>query len=90
MSLSRKKNPNFVMSRIKREMEQQADDQSIIMEDLGPPSPLTDEQRCMKLKSFEKEVWIFSARKDYVSEMLEIEKVSPARRRKRRRRWRPN
>ncbi|GFU36913.1 hypothetical protein TNCV_2670891 [Trichonephila clavipes] len=32
----------------------------------------------MKLKSIEKEVRIFSARKDYVSEMLEIEKSIPS------------
>ncbi|GFV29540.1 hypothetical protein TNCV_4489941 [Trichonephila clavipes] len=32
----------------------------------------------MKLKSIEKEVRIFSARKDYVSDMLEIEKSIPS------------
>ncbi|GFY62465.1 uncharacterized protein TNIN_135111 [Trichonephila inaurata madagascariensis] len=59
-------------------MEQAVDDQCINMEDLGPPTPLSDEQRCLKLKSFDKEVRIFSVRKDYISEMLEIEKTMPS------------
>ncbi|GFY38114.1 uncharacterized protein TNIN_248121 [Trichonephila inaurata madagascariensis] len=45
---------------------------------LAPPTPLSDEQRCLKLKSFDKEVRIFSARKDYISKMLEIEKSIPS------------
>ncbi|GFS58114.1 uncharacterized protein TNIN_430391 [Trichonephila inaurata madagascariensis] len=72
-------------------MEQAVDDQSINMEDLGPPpKPPSDEQRCLKLKSFDKEVRIFSARKDYISEMLRSKSQYPALRRKRRRSWKPN
>ncbi|GFY61533.1 uncharacterized protein TNIN_407141 [Trichonephila inaurata madagascariensis] len=60
-------------------MEELVDDQCINMEDLGPPpAPTPDEHRCLKLKSFDKEIRIFSARKDYISEMLEIEKSIPS------------
>ncbi|GFY70982.1 uncharacterized protein TNIN_221811 [Trichonephila inaurata madagascariensis] len=60
-------------------MEELVDDQCINMEDLGPPpAPMPDEHRCLKLKSFDKEIRIFSARKDYISEMLEIEKSIPS------------
>ncbi|GFY62843.1 uncharacterized protein TNIN_429041 [Trichonephila inaurata madagascariensis] len=60
-------------------MEQQVDDQSVTMEDLGPPPPpLTDEQRCLNLHGLDKEVSIFTARKDYITEMLEIEKSIPS------------
>ncbi|GFR22627.1 hypothetical protein TNCT_729531 [Trichonephila clavata] len=52
------------------------DDQSVQMEDISVLTPLTDEQKCTKLKGFEKEVQIFSARKDYVAQMLPIEKIS--------------
>ncbi|GFY62439.1 uncharacterized protein TNIN_461251 [Trichonephila inaurata madagascariensis] len=61
-------------------MEELVDDQCVNMEDLGPPplAPTPDEHRCLKLKSFDKEIRIFSARKDYISEMLEIEKSIPS------------
>ncbi|GFR19568.1 hypothetical protein TNCT_212641 [Trichonephila clavata] len=42
---------------------------------LASPPPITDEQKCAKLKGFEKEVQIFSARKEYVADMLRIEKI---------------
>ncbi|GFY60636.1 hypothetical protein TNIN_399801 [Trichonephila inaurata madagascariensis] len=60
-----------------RIMDQQVNDQSVTMEDLAPP-PLTDEQCSLKLKSFDKEVRMFSACKDYISEMLESEKRIPS------------
>ncbi|GFT12444.1 hypothetical protein TNCV_4336141 [Trichonephila clavipes] len=44
------------------------------MEDINPPPPLTDEQRCLNLHCLDKEVHIFTARKDSINEMLEIEK----------------
>ncbi|GFQ81631.1 hypothetical protein TNCT_620761 [Trichonephila clavata] len=51
------------------------DDQSVQMEDVSIPTPLTDEQKCARIKGFEKEVNIFSARMDYVQDMLRIEKI---------------
>ncbi|GFY43626.1 uncharacterized protein TNIN_262801 [Trichonephila inaurata madagascariensis] len=57
-------------------MEFISDDQSVVMEEINPPT-ITDEQRCNNLKSIEKQIRIFAARKDYVSEMLDIEKSSP-------------
>ncbi|GFX83862.1 uncharacterized protein TNCV_2546531 [Trichonephila clavipes] len=58
------------------EMETPVDDQCVNMEDLGPPSPpkFPDELRCSQVKSVQMEMWIFTARKNYVSELLEIEK----------------
>ncbi|GFV84658.1 uncharacterized protein TNCV_4296411 [Trichonephila clavipes] len=57
-------------------MEAPVDDQCINMEDLGPPSPpkFPDELRCSQIKSVQMEMRIFTARKTYVSELLEIEK----------------
>ncbi|GFY78176.1 uncharacterized protein TNIN_130951 [Trichonephila inaurata madagascariensis] len=47
----------------------------LIWRTLVPPlAPTPDEHRCLKLKSFDKEIRIFSARKDYISQgYLEIE-----------------
>ncbi|GFV88975.1 uncharacterized protein TNCV_4911771 [Trichonephila clavipes] len=57
-------------------MEAPVEDQCINMEDLGPPSPpkFPDELRCSQIKSVQMEMRIFTARKTYVSELLEIEK----------------
>ncbi|GFQ78230.1 hypothetical protein TNCT_396671 [Trichonephila clavata] len=44
------------------------------MEDDSIPTQLTDEQKCAKLKGFNKEVYIFIARKEYVQDMLKIER----------------
>ncbi|GFQ96637.1 hypothetical protein TNCT_509901 [Trichonephila clavata] len=44
------------------------------MEDDSIPTQLTDEQKCAKLKGFNKEVYIFIARKEYVEDMLKIER----------------
>ncbi|GFY71895.1 uncharacterized protein TNIN_301871, partial [Trichonephila inaurata madagascariensis] len=57
-------------------MELSSDDQSVVMEEINPPI-ITDEQRCNNLKSIEKQIRIFAARKDYVTEMMDIEKSSP-------------
>ncbi|GFY77103.1 hypothetical protein TNIN_106951 [Trichonephila inaurata madagascariensis] len=57
-------------------MENISDDHSVVMEEINPPL-ITDEQKCNNLKSIEKQIRIFAARKDYVSEMLDIEKSSP-------------
>ncbi|GFY42560.1 uncharacterized protein TNIN_123451 [Trichonephila inaurata madagascariensis] len=46
------------------------------MEEFNPPI-ISDEQKCNNLKSIEKQIRIFAAREDYVSEMLDIEKSSP-------------
>ncbi|GFQ96204.1 uncharacterized protein TNCT_211661 [Trichonephila clavata] len=51
------------------------DDQSVQMEDVSIPTHLSDEEKCAKLKCFEKEVNIFTARMDYVQDMLKIEKI---------------
>ncbi|GFQ96488.1 hypothetical protein TNCT_256281 [Trichonephila clavata] len=51
------------------------DDQSVQMEDVSIPTQLSDEQKCAKLKGFEKEVNIFTARMDYIQDMLRIEKI---------------
>ncbi|GFX60258.1 uncharacterized protein TNCV_283311 [Trichonephila clavipes] len=44
------------------------------------PSPplLTDESRCLNIHAIEKEIRIFTARKSYVTTMLEIERSSPS------------
>ncbi|GFS91134.1 uncharacterized protein TNCV_2214791 [Trichonephila clavipes] len=57
-------------------METPVDDQCVNMEDLGPPSPpkFPDELRCSQIKSVQMEMRIFTTRKRYVSELLEIEK----------------
>ncbi|GFX07223.1 uncharacterized protein TNCV_2972001 [Trichonephila clavipes] len=59
-----------------RIMEAPVDDQCISMEDLGPPSPpkFPDELRCSLIKSVQMEMRILTARKTYVSELLEIKK----------------
>ncbi|GFY45541.1 uncharacterized protein TNIN_339351 [Trichonephila inaurata madagascariensis] len=46
------------------------------MEEINPPI-ISDDQKCNNLKSIEKQIRIFAAREDYVSEMLDIEKSSP-------------
>ncbi|GFY64252.1 hypothetical protein TNIN_149031 [Trichonephila inaurata madagascariensis] len=56
-------------------MENLSDDQSVVMEEINPPITF-DEQKCNNLKSIEKQIRIFAARKDYVSEMLDIVKSS--------------
>ncbi|GFR18090.1 hypothetical protein TNCT_652761 [Trichonephila clavata] len=53
-------------------------DQSITMEDISTTPHLTDEERCAKITGFEKQSQIFDARKDYVVNMLEIEKKIPS------------
>ncbi|GFR08060.1 uncharacterized protein TNCT_545391 [Trichonephila clavata] len=48
-------------------------DQSVHMDDISILNSQNDELKCNKIKAFEKEVHIFSARKDYVAEMIQIE-----------------
>ncbi|GFW98386.1 hypothetical protein TNCV_1092641 [Trichonephila clavipes] len=67
--------PALKLVREGREMEKQVDAQSIIMEDLVPPSKFPGEQRCMQIKGIAKEVKIFNIRKDYVYWMLELEQT---------------
>ncbi|GFR18156.1 hypothetical protein TNCT_328381 [Trichonephila clavata] len=55
----------------------QVDDQSVNMEDVSVPI-LTDEDKCTKLTSLEKQYRILSARRDYVAEMIEIENAIPS------------
>ncbi|GFR02363.1 hypothetical protein TNCT_365161, partial [Trichonephila clavata] len=50
--------------------EPQVNDQTVIMEDVRFPI-LTDEEKCTKLTSLEKQCRILSARRDYVTEMIE-------------------
>ncbi|GFY68824.1 uncharacterized protein TNIN_85771 [Trichonephila inaurata madagascariensis] len=57
-------------------MENQSDDQSVIMEEINPPT-LTDEQKCTNLQSIVKQIRIFTTRKDHVTQMLDIEKRIP-------------
>ncbi|GFY77270.1 uncharacterized protein TNIN_236231 [Trichonephila inaurata madagascariensis] len=57
-------------------MENHSDDHSVIMEEIDPPT-LTDEQKCTNLQSIDKQIRIFTARKDYITEMLNIEKSIP-------------
>ncbi|GFR29085.1 hypothetical protein TNCT_326191 [Trichonephila clavata] len=52
--------------------------QYITMEDVSVTPPLTDEERCAKITAFEKQSQIFDARKDYVVNMLVIEKKIPS------------
>ncbi|GFQ74100.1 hypothetical protein TNCT_624301 [Trichonephila clavata] len=53
-------------------------DQSINMEDISVTPPLTDEERCKRIKGFEKQYQIFDARKDYVVCMLGIGRKIPS------------
>ncbi|GFR13238.1 uncharacterized protein TNCT_115611 [Trichonephila clavata] len=55
----------------------QVDYRSVNMEDVSVPS-LTDEDKCAKLTSLEKQCRILSARRDYVAEMIEIENAIPS------------
>ncbi|GFW03390.1 hypothetical protein TNCV_4939231 [Trichonephila clavipes] len=57
-------------------MELQSDDQCVIMEKINPQT-LTDQQKCTNLQSIDKQIRIFTARKYYVMEMLDIEKSIP-------------
>ncbi|GFT72118.1 uncharacterized protein TNCV_2272231 [Trichonephila clavipes] len=60
-------------------MDEQVDDQCINMEDNESfPPLLTDESRCLSIHGIDKEIRIFSARKNYVTTMLEIERNSPS------------
>ncbi|GFU08803.1 probable RNA-directed DNA polymerase from transposon X-element [Trichonephila clavipes] len=45
---------------------------------MSPPPLLTDESRCLNIHGIDKEICIFSARKNYVTTMLEIERSSPS------------
>ncbi|GFV31374.1 RNA-directed DNA polymerase from mobile element jockey [Trichonephila clavipes] len=57
-------------------METQSDDQSVIMEEINPET-LTGQQKCTNLQSIDKQIRIFTVRKEYVKEMLDIEKSIP-------------
>ncbi|GFT44829.1 hypothetical protein TNCV_3688671 [Trichonephila clavipes] len=57
-------------------MENQSENRSVIMEESNPPT-LPDEQKYTNWQSIDKQIIIFTARKDYVTEMLEIEKSIP-------------
>ncbi|GFT35163.1 probable RNA-directed DNA polymerase from transposon X-element [Trichonephila clavipes] len=60
-------------------MDEQVDDQCINMEDNESYPPLlTDESRCLSIHGIDKEIRIFSARKNYVTTMQEIERSSPS------------
>ncbi|GFR22439.1 hypothetical protein TNCT_365681 [Trichonephila clavata] len=50
-------------------------DQSVHMEYVSSPQPLTDEEKCTKISMYEQQIRIFDARKDYLLNMLEIEKT---------------
>ncbi|GFR17086.1 hypothetical protein TNCT_260951 [Trichonephila clavata] len=56
-------------------MENQVDDENVDMEDVNA-SNLSDEQICAKLNDYETQIRIFSARKGYVKNKLDIEKES--------------
>ncbi|GFW09823.1 uncharacterized protein TNCV_868851 [Trichonephila clavipes] len=58
-------------------MENLSDDQSVIMEEFDPQN-ITDEQKCNNLKSIDKQIKIYTARKDYIKNMLNIEKSIPS------------
>ncbi|GFU50317.1 uncharacterized protein TNCV_301501 [Trichonephila clavipes] len=51
-------------------------DQSVEMEEINPQT-VTDQQKCNNLQSIDKQIRIFVARKEYVSQMLDIEKSIP-------------
>ncbi|GFU20548.1 uncharacterized protein TNCV_859531 [Trichonephila clavipes] len=57
-------------------MENLSDDQSVIVEEFDPQN-ITDEQKCNNLKSIDKQIKIYTARKDYIKNMLNIEKSIP-------------
>ncbi|GFR13644.1 uncharacterized protein TNCT_293101 [Trichonephila clavata] len=57
--------------------EPQVDDQTVIMEDVSVPI-LTDQEKCAMLTSLEKQSRVLSARKDYVTDMTEIENAIPS------------
>ncbi|GFQ69700.1 uncharacterized protein TNCT_140381, partial [Trichonephila clavata] len=57
--------------------EPQVDDQTVIMEDVSVPI-LTDQEKCAMLTSLEKQCRVLSARKDYVTDMTEIENAIPS------------
>ncbi|GFU84408.1 uncharacterized protein TNCV_4680261 [Trichonephila clavipes] len=48
------------------------------MEEIKPPI-ITDEQKCTNFQSFDKQIRIFSARKDYITECLKLKRASLAR-----------
>ncbi|GFQ77648.1 hypothetical protein TNCT_508511 [Trichonephila clavata] len=52
-------------------------DLSVHMEDLSSPQPFNDEEKCTKIGMYEQQIRIFDARKDYLLNMLEIEKTGP-------------
>ncbi|GFY59160.1 hypothetical protein TNIN_71141 [Trichonephila inaurata madagascariensis] len=58
-------------------MELQSDDQSVIAEEINPQT-LTNQQKCTNLQSIDKQIRIFTARKEYVTEMrLTLKRASP-------------
>ncbi|GFR00681.1 uncharacterized protein TNCT_197001 [Trichonephila clavata] len=57
--------------------EPQVDDQTVIMEDVSVPI-LTDQEKCAMLTSLEKQSRVLSTRKDYVTDMTEIENAIPS------------
>ncbi|GFT45606.1 uncharacterized protein TNCV_1055591 [Trichonephila clavipes] len=57
-------------------MENLSVDQSVEMEEINPQIA-TDQQKCNNLQSIDKQIRIFVARKEYVSQMLDIEKSIP-------------
>ncbi|GFS50450.1 hypothetical protein TNIN_185251 [Trichonephila inaurata madagascariensis] len=60
-------------------MELQSDDQSVIAEEINPQT-LTNQQKCTNLQSIDKQIRIFTARKEYVTEMrLTLKRASLAR-----------
>ncbi|GFX78120.1 uncharacterized protein TNCV_5134681 [Trichonephila clavipes] len=56
-------------------MENLSVDQSVEMEEINPQT-VTDQQKCNQLHSIDKQLKIFSVRKEYVSQMLDVEKTS--------------
>ncbi|GFW25977.1 hypothetical protein TNCV_1329331 [Trichonephila clavipes] len=60
-------------------MEAPVDDQSITMEDLGPPTPkLPADLRCSQITSIGKELEIYQIRRDYVTSMIDLENRTPS------------
>ncbi|GFX59857.1 hypothetical protein TNCV_4131001 [Trichonephila clavipes] len=57
-------------------MENLSADQSIEMEETIPQT-VTDQQKCNHLKSIDTQIEIFTIRKTYISQMLDVEKRNP-------------
>ncbi|GFV25527.1 uncharacterized protein TNCV_1147971 [Trichonephila clavipes] len=66
----------YSLSKEQDAMENLSVDQSVEMKEINPQT-VTDQQKCNNLQSIDKQIRIFVARKEYVSQMLDIEKSIP-------------